>query len=183
MNVGVDAVLVGPERRPIDKPGMMFGKKHGPLCHRQVTGSSSGHSLFIDIAFMTRLPVGVSASIHRIGEHVMDGRVSRGDPTDLAFHVRAQREGKPLGPQPQPDLANRSQFGEFREDGANGAHDGFVGMETNFAVLFSPNEANRQTSAQFAACGLIADSTVESCAKDVQFRLRQGLLIREPIDR
>jgi hypothetical protein len=31
MNVGVDACLVGLERRPIDEPGMVFGKKYGPL--------------------------------------------------------------------------------------------------------------------------------------------------------
>ena len=98
--------------------------------------------MFIDITFMTRLSVGVSASIHRIGEHVMDGSVSRSDPTDLTFHVGSQREGKTLGAEPKPDLADRSQFGEFRKDGADGADDGFVGMKTNFAVLFSPNETN-----------------------------------------
>jgi hypothetical protein len=42
----------------------------------------------------------------------------------------------------KPDLADGSKFGEFRKDGADAADDGFVGMKTNFAVLFSPNETN-----------------------------------------
>jgi len=142
MNVGVDAGLVGLERRPIDEPGMVFGKKNGPLGHGQMTSSSSEHSLFIDITLMTRLSVGVSASIHRIGEHVMEGSVSRSNPTDLTFHVGSQREGKTLRAEPKPDLADGSKFGEFRKDGADAADDGFVGMKTNFAVLFSPNETN-----------------------------------------
>jgi hypothetical protein len=29
MNVGVDACLVGLERRPINEPGMVLGQKHG----------------------------------------------------------------------------------------------------------------------------------------------------------
>src|SRR5260370_26792153 len=94
MNVGVYAGLVGLERRPIDEPGMVFGKKNGPLGHGQMTSSSSEHSLFIDITLMTRLSVGVSASIHRIGEHVMEGSVSRSNPTDLTFHVGSQRRSE-----------------------------------------------------------------------------------------
>src|ERR1700751_1778086 len=143
MNVGVDACLVGLERRPIDEPGMVFGKKYGPLSHRQMTSSSSEHSLFIDITLMTRFSVGVSASIHRISEHMMDGRVSRSDPTDLTFHVGSQREGKTLGAEPKPDLADRSKFREFRKDRADSADHSFVGMKTNFAVFFSPNETHR----------------------------------------
>ncbi len=49
---------------------------------------------------------------------------------------------------------------------------GFVGMKAHFAVLFSPHEAHGQASAQFPACGLIANSTLESCAKNVQFCFR-----------
>ncbi len=73
--------------------------------------------------------------------------------------------------EPQPNLARRSQFGEFREDHANGADDGFVRIETHFTVLFSPNEAHRQTAAQFAACGFIANSTLEPGAKNMEFGL------------
>jgi hypothetical protein len=91
---------------------------------------------------MTTLPVGVRANIHRIGEHMMDGGVSRGNPADLTFHVSAQRKGKALGAEPKPDLADRSKLCELREDGADSTDDSFVGMKTNLAVLFSPNEAN-----------------------------------------
>jgi hypothetical protein len=143
MNVGVDAGLVGLERRPIDEPGMVFGKEYGPLGHGQMTSSSSEHSLGIDITLMTRLSVGVSASIHRTGKHVMEGSVSRSDPTDLTFHVGSQREGKTLGAEPKPDLADGSKFGEFRKDGADGADHSFIGMKTNFAIRFSPNETHR----------------------------------------
>jgi hypothetical protein len=98
--------------------------------------------LFVDITLMPRLSVGVSASIHRIGEHVMKGSVSWSDPTDLTFHVGSQRKGKTLGAEPKPYLADRSKFRELRKDRADGADDSFVGMKTNFAVLFSPNETN-----------------------------------------
>jgi hypothetical protein len=78
------------------------------------------------------------------------------------------------GAKPGPALTYRSKLSKFREDDANGADDGFVGMKTHFAVLFSPDEANGQAAAQFAACGLVADSTVEPCAKYVQFRFAHG---------
>src|SRR2546429_1655622 len=52
-------------------------------------------------------------------------------------------------------------------------------MKTNFAVLFSPNEANGQTATQFPACGFIANSTLEPCAKNVQFRFRHDALQSE----
>jgi hypothetical protein len=49
-------------------------------------------------------------------------------------------------------------------------------METDFAVLFSPHETHRQASAQFSACGFIANSTLEARAKNVQFRFRHDPL-------
>ncbi len=73
MHVGIDACLVGLEGGPVDVAGMMFGKKHRPLGHGQKTSSLAQPSLVIDVAFSMRLPVRVRASIHRIGEYVMDG--------------------------------------------------------------------------------------------------------------
>ena len=172
MLVGINACLVGLERGPVNETWMMFGKKHGPLRHGQKTGSLAEPSLVIDVAFTMRLPVRVRASIHRIGEYLMDGVITGRDPTDLPLHIGSQREGKTFRAEPQPDLADRSQFNEFRKDGANGADDGFVGMKAHFPVLFSPNKAYGQTSAQFPACGLIANSTLEPRAKNVQFRFR-----------
>src|SRR5271165_5356353 len=176
MLVGINACLVDLERDPVNETGMMFGKKHGPLRHGQKTGSLAESSLVIDVAFTMRLPVRVSASIHRIGEYLMDGVVAGGDPSDRALHMGSQRERKTFGAEPQPDLADRSQFGKFGEDRANGAHDGFVGMEPDFAVLFSPHEAHGQASTQFPACSFIANSTLEPCAKNVQFRFRHDAL-------
>src|ERR1700719_4608724 len=89
MHVGIDACLVGLEGGPIDIAGMMFANKHRPLGHGQKTSSLAKLSLVIDVAFSMRPPVDVRASIHRIGEDSMDGVVGRGDPTDLALHIRA----------------------------------------------------------------------------------------------
>src|SRR5208283_4871091 len=167
MLVGINACLVDLERDPVNETWMMFGKKHGPLRHGQKTGSLAEPSLVIDVAFTMRLPVRVRASIHRIGEYLMDGVIAGCDPTDLALHMGSQGEGKTFRAEPQPDLADRPQFREFREDRANGADDGFVGMEAHFAVFFSPNKAYGQASTQFPACGLIANSTLEQRAKNV----------------
>src|SRR5271165_873339 len=176
MLVGINACLVFVEGSPVNETGMMFGKKHGPLRHGQKAGPLPEPALVIDVAFTMRLPVRVSASIHRIGEYLMDGVVAGGDPSDRALHMGSQRERKTFGAEPQPDLADRSQFGKFGEDRANGAHDGFVGMEPDFAVLFSPHEAHGQASTQFPACSFIANSTLEPCAKNVQFRFRHDAL-------
>ena len=54
--------------------------------------------------------------------------------------------------------------------------DGFVRMETHFAIRFSPHEAHGQASAQFAAGRFIADSPFESGAQDVQFCFRHDAL-------
>ena len=175
-NVRVDAGLVGLERGPIAVAGMMLAKEHRPLRYGQMTSAPSEPSLFVDIAFMTTPSVDVSASIHRMGEHIMNRGVSGSDPTDLAFHVLAHGEGKTLGTEPEPDLADRSQFGEFRKDRAEGVDDGCVGMKTHFAICFSPHEAHGQASAQFAARRLVADSSFESGAQDVQFRFRHDAL-------
>ena len=136
-----------------------------------MTNSFLDGAVFIDVAFVAALAVGVSASIHRIGEDVVECSVGRRDPADLAGcrRCRLQREGQAFGAEPEPDAARRAEFGETLEDRADGASDGFVGMEQNFAILFSPNEADRQSAAQFAASGFVADAAVEPGANDVQF--------------
>jgi hypothetical protein len=143
MNIAIDASLVGLERRPIDVPGMVLGEKDGPFCHGQKPRSFPEHALFIHVTFMTRFSVGVSASIHRIGEHAMDAGISRGGPTDLSFHVGTCGKGKALSTEPKPNLACRSQFGELRKHGADGADHRLVGMKAYFAIFFSPHKANR----------------------------------------
>jgi acetoacetate decarboxylase len=89
MHVGIDACLVGVECVPVDVADMMFGKKHRPLGHAQNTSSLAQPSLLIDVPFPMRSSEDIRPSIYRIGEHAMDGVVSRGDPTDLALHIRS----------------------------------------------------------------------------------------------
>ena len=100
MLVGINACLVGLEGSPINVTWMMFGKKDRPLRHGQKTGSLPEPALVIDVTLTMRLPIRVSASIYRIGEYLMDGVVAGSDPTDLALHMGAQREGKTLGAEP-----------------------------------------------------------------------------------
>ena len=80
-----------------------------------------------------------------------------------------QREGQAFGAKPEPDSARRAEFSEALEDGADRAGYGFVRMKQNFAILFSPNEAHRQSAAQFPASGFVADAAIEPGANDVEF--------------
>src|SRR6516162_11689994 len=102
----------------------------------------------------------------------MDRSVRRRDPTDWVFHVPPHREEKALRAEPKPDLADRSQFLEFRKDRVDGADHGFIGWEANFAVAFPPYEAHGQAATQFAASRFVANSSLESRAQDVKFCLR-----------
>src|SRR5215467_10606446 len=97
MLVGINAGLVGLEGSPVNVTGMMLGKKHGPLRHRQKTSSLPQPALVIDVEVTMRLPIRVRASIHRIGEDLMDGVIAGGDPTNLALHMGPQGEGKTFG--------------------------------------------------------------------------------------
>ena len=170
--VGVEPRLIGLEGGPIDEAGMMIRDENGPLIHRKMTHSFLDGAVFIDVAFVAGLAVGVSASIHRIGKDVVECSVGRRDPADRARQAggrRLQREGQAFGAEPEPDAARRAEFGETLEDRADGAGDGFVGMEQNFAILFSPDEADGQSAAQFAASGFVADAAIQPGANDVQF--------------
>src|ERR1700687_2915878 len=105
MHVGVDAGLVGLIGRPVDKAGMVIGKKHCPLGLGQMTGSSAHPALFIDVTLMAALSVSICASIHRVGEHMMDGGIRSSNPADRAVHGGAQREGGSFGAEPETYLA------------------------------------------------------------------------------
>src|SRR5258708_280332 len=172
MNVSVDAGLVGLVGCPVDETWMVIRKKHRPLGQGQMTGSSAEPALFIDVSLMAALSVGICASIYRIGEHMMDGGIRRSDPADLTVHGGAQREGKPFGTKPEPDLAGRSHFRKLREHRANSADHSLVRMEADFTVLFAPHETHGQSTAQFAARGLVADSAIKPGAQDMKFRFR-----------
>ena len=90
-----------------------------------------------------------------------------------------QRKRQAFGAEPEPDPACRAELGEALEDRADGAGDGLIGMEEDFTILFSPNEADRQTATQFPASGLVADAAVEPGANDVQLRFAHRALEAE----
>ena len=80
--VGVEPRLIGLKRSPIDEAGVMVRNEDCPLLHRKMPNPFSDGAVFIDVAFILGLAVGVSASIHRVGEDVVKCGVSRNDPTD-----------------------------------------------------------------------------------------------------
>ncbi len=93
--VGVEPCLVGLKGGPIDEARMMILGEHGPLIHGQMPNAFSDSAVFIHVAFVLGLAVGVSASIHRIGENLMECMVGRSDPADRTRHAgghRLQRE-------------------------------------------------------------------------------------------
>src|SRR4051794_19819603 len=85
-DIGIEPHLIGLIGRPIDEAGMMVLNKDGPLLHRKMPNSFSNDSVFIDIAFVSCLAVRVRASIHRIGQDLVQSVVGRGHPTDWPGH-------------------------------------------------------------------------------------------------
>src|SRR5947208_8900694 len=125
--VGVEPCLICLKGGPIGEAGMMVLNENGPLIHRKMSNPFSDRAVLIDIAFVAGLAVRVSASIHRIGEDVMECGVSRSHPADRTRHTRRcrlQRKRQILGAEPKPDAACRAEFGETLEDRADGAADG-----------------------------------------------------------
>src|ERR1700682_6232192 len=80
--VGIEPCLVGLKGGPIDEARMVVGDENPPLIDGQMTHSLLDGAVFIDVAFAPCLAVGVSASIHRIGEDVVERGVGRSDPAD-----------------------------------------------------------------------------------------------------
>lgn len=80
--IGVEPCLIGLKGAPINEAGMMVQDENGPLIHRKMPNPFSDRAVLIDVAFVFGLAVGVSASIHRIGEDVVECGVSRNDPAD-----------------------------------------------------------------------------------------------------
>ena len=80
--VGIEPRLIGLVGGPINEARVVVLDENGPLLHGQMTNPFPDRTVFIDVAFVLSLTVGVSASIHRIGENVVEGGVSRSDPAD-----------------------------------------------------------------------------------------------------
>ena len=168
--VGVEPRLVRLKGSPIDEAGVMVWDENCPLIHGQMTHPLPDDTLFIYVAFAPSLAVGVSASIHRIGKDVVECGVSRDDPADrakLACRSILQWKRQALGTEPEPDPARLTELGEAFEDRPDGAGDGLIRMKQDFPILFSPNQANGQTAAQFPASRLVADATVETSTDEM----------------
>ena len=70
--VGIEPRLIGLKGGPIDEAGMMVRDENRPLLHGQMTHPFPDGALFIDVTFGPGLAVGVSASIHRIGQDLVE---------------------------------------------------------------------------------------------------------------
>src|SRR5215831_2432239 len=177
LRIGIESSLVGLESGPIDKAGMMVPDNNGPLIQGQMPHPLSDDSLFIDVAFVPGLAVGVSASIHRIGEDLVECMIGGGNPADRAGQAGGrglQWKRQAFGTEPEPHPACRAEFGEPFEYRADGAGYSRIGVEEDFAILFSPNEAHGQPAPQFSASGLVANTAVEAGADNVQLGFAHG---------
>src|SRR5208337_2761429 len=134
---------------PVNETGMMLGNEDGPLREGEMAYPFLDGAVFIDVAFILGLAVGISASIHRIGEDVVDGRVSRSDPADragLAGGRVLERQGQAFRAEPEPHTTRGAELGETLEDGADSAGDGRIRMKEDFPILFSPDEPDGQSA-------------------------------------
>jgi hypothetical protein len=87
-----------------------------------------------------------------------------------------QRNLEPFGAEPEPDAADRAHLGKARKDGTDGGDDGLIRVEPDLAVGVTPDEADRQTAAELAACGLVANAAVEAGPQHMQLGLAHGAL-------
>jgi hypothetical protein len=113
--VGIEPCMIGLEGSPIDKVGVVLGDENWPLLEGKMTHPLLNGAVFIHVAFTPALAVGVSASIHRIGQDVVDGGVGRGDPADLATGSILQGERQLFGAKPEPDPPRRAELREALE--------------------------------------------------------------------
>src|SRR6266851_1285780 len=178
-DVGVDAVPVGLVRCPVDEARVMTRDEHTPLRLGKRSGSLANPALIVHVALLLGPAVGVGPSVRRIGEHIVDCGVGGPDPADPGQPVGLQGEREPLGAEPQPDLAYRAELIETGEDAADRPRDRLVGVQEDLAVLLTVDEADRQTPAQLALGGLVADPALQPGPQHVQLGFRHGPLETE----
>ena len=164
MDVRIDAHLIGLERHPINEAGMMLAQEHRPFRDGHAAAPLFEQAVRIQVALTPRLAVRVGASIHRVGEHMMNRGVARCDPSNVAAGMDLQWEGQSFAAEPEPDASRGPEFGEPIEDGADGASDRFIGMKPYLSVFVAPHESDRQPAAEFAARRLVADAAVQARA-------------------
>jgi len=80
--IGIQTRLVGLKGGPIDEAGRRVRDENGPLIQGKMPNAFLDGAVVIDVAFVAGLALGVSASIHRMGEDVVERGVSRNDPAD-----------------------------------------------------------------------------------------------------
>src|SRR5260370_1302896 len=149
---------------------MVASTAAGVTASRKALATACSITIPSNVAFVLGLAVGVSASIHRIGQDLVQCVVGWSHPADRTRHAsghRLQRKRQTFGTEPEPAPSRRAKLGEPLENRADGAGDCLVRMEQDFAILVSPNEAHGQAAAQFPASCLVADASVQAGANDV----------------
>jgi hypothetical protein len=163
--VAFDPGLIGLESCPIDEAGVVIANENGPLGLRPLAYAFSYIPVFIDKALKARFAIDIGASIHRVGQDLVNFRVGRGHPADICAGILPRGKQQALGAEMQPHTPGRVHFGEAIEDGLNCASNGLVGIEKDLAVGFTENQANGQTTAQLPTLGFVANAAVETGTK------------------
>src|SRR5207247_10249281 len=82
VEVRVDAHLIGFVRGPVDEALMVVGEKDRPFGARQAADPLLDGPVRIDVPLAAAASIYVGASIYRIAEHMVHGRVGRRPPPD-----------------------------------------------------------------------------------------------------
>src|SRR5215472_8423649 len=158
LGVASKAFLVCLIGRPVDETRMMVRDQHLPFGTRQMAQTFLAAAGGIEDDLLAGSPIGVSAGIDRIGEHMVDGGVARLNPSDLAALMHLQREFEPLRAEPHPHTPGRAGLGALGKDLADGGADAFIRVKKNLPLVLAPDKANRQATPEFAACRLVANA-------------------------
>jgi len=118
MDVRIVAYLIGLEGHPINEAPMIIAQEDRPFRDGQTPALLFEQAVGIHVALAPRLALRVGNSIHRVGEHMMNRRVARGDPPDLAAGMTLQLEGQSFSAEPESHTRRREpSYGEvYRAD-------------------------------------------------------------------
>jgi hypothetical protein len=179
MRVRTNAYLVGLEGRPVDEAWMVITDDDAPFGARQTASALAHAPKLVDVALVPGFPIDVRASIDGVREHLMDLRVCRHDPRDLAERARLERPLQILRAQPEPHLAHGAHLGEAVEHGAEHTDDRFVVVHAHLTVGVAPHEADGQPATEFTALGLVPNAAGEPSAEDMKLCLGHRALETE----
>ena len=133
----------------------MVRDQHLPVGTGKMANALTPPTVGIQHRLGAGLAVGVGTGIDGIGQHVVNGRVTRVDPAHLVALVYLQRKRQTFRPEPEPDTARRTRLGKFGEHAANRRRNRFVWVEPHFAIGVAPDKAHWQAAPEFAARGLV----------------------------